>query len=106
MQKLLISIMFCATLVAGCSVHKLEIQQGNIITDDMLAQLKTGMSTKQVKFLLGSPQLLDPFHKNRWDYIYSLRENGKRTAYKHLILYFEDDTLSKIEQRNGDNSNG
>lgn len=101
MQKLLISIMFCATFVLGCSPHQLEIQQGNIITDEMLAQLKPGMSTRQVRFLMGSPQLNDPFHPERWDYIYSLRQDGERVAYKHLILYFDGDTLSHIEHEKG-----
>lgn len=102
MQKLLISVMFCATFVFGCSPHKLEIQQGNIITEEMLAQLKPGMTASQVRFLLGSPQLLDPFHKDRWDYLYSLRQNGERIGYRHLILYFDGDTLSRIEQNSGD----
>ncbi len=104
MQKLLISIIFCATFVFGCSPHKLEIQQGNIITEEMLAQLKPGMTTSQVRFLLGSPQLLDPFHKNRWDYIHSLGQSGKQVEYRHLILYFDGDTLSRIERDNGDES--
>ncbi len=96
MQKLLISTLLCASLVSACSIHKLEIQQGNIVTADMLEKLKPGMTTQQVKFVMGSPQLSDPFLKNRWDYLYSLREKGKEIEHKHLVLYFENDVLTNI----------
>ena len=99
MQKLLIYTILMATFLIGCSPAKLEIQQGNIITADMLAKVEVGMTTSQVRFLLGSPQLVDPFRSNRWDYVYSLRQDGKETKYKHLILFFEGDILSKIEER-------
>ncbi len=99
MQKLLISTLFCASLISGCSVHKLEIQQGNVVSAEMLEKLKPGMTMRQVKFLMGSPQLQDPFHKNRWDYLYSFREEGQEVERKHLVLHFEDDILSRIEER-------
>ena len=100
MQKLLIYISLCASLLfAGCSPHKLEIQQGNIITPEMVEKLKTGMTPNQVRFLLGSPQLIDPFRSNRWDYLYSLKKDGEETQRKHLVLYFDDNLLSKIETR-------
>ena len=96
MQKLLISTLLCASLMSACSVHKLEIQQGNVVTPEMVEKLKPGMTTKQVKFVMGSPQLADPFHKDRWDYFYSLRKDGELVEKKHLILYFEGDVLSRI----------
>ncbi len=96
MQKLLISALLCASLVSACSVHKLEIQQGNVVAPDMVEKLKPGMTAKQVRFVMGSPQLTDPFHKDRWDYLYTLRSNGKITEKKHLILFFEGDVLSRI----------
>ncbi len=99
MQKLLIYISLCASLLfAGCSAHKLEIQQGNIVTPEMVEKLKVGMTTNQVRFVMGSPQLTDPFHSNRWDYLYSLKQDGKQTKQKHLILFFEQDKLSRIEE--------
>ena len=100
MQKLLIYIVICGSLLLGCSPHKLEIQQGNIITPEMLEKLKPGMSQNQVRFVLGSPQLTDPFHANRWDYLYSLRQDGEETERKHLILYFDGDNLSRFEETN------
>lgn len=99
MQKLLISISLCASLLLGCSPHKLEIQQGNMITADMLEKLAVGMNKNQVRFILGSPQLTDPFHPNRWDYLYSLRENNEATERKHLVLYFENEILSRFEAK-------
>lgn len=99
MQKLLIYTMFIATLIAGCSPHKLEIQQGNIITPEMLEKIEPGMTTKQVRFVLGTPQLIDPFRSDRWDYVYSLTQQDVETERRHLILFFEDGVLSKIEER-------
>jgi len=98
MRKLLIPILLCSGLLFGCAAHKLEIQQGNIITPEMMEKLEVGMTTSQVRFLLGSPQLVDPFHKDRWDYLYSLRQEGAETESKHLILIFEGDTLKEIIQ--------
>ncbi len=70
-----------------------------MITTEMVAKLEVGMNKNQVRFILGSPQLTDPFHPNRWDYLYSLRENKVETERKHLVLYFEDETLSRFEAR-------
>ena len=99
MQKLLISLSLCATLfIAGCSVHKLEIQQGNLVTADALEQLQIGMTRKQVKFLLGTPLIQDPFHHDRWDYLYTLKISRQPLQRQRLTLYFEGDTLSRIEK--------
>lgn len=96
MQKLLISALLCASLVSACSVHKLEIQQGNVVTPEMVEKLKLGMTAKQVKFVMGSPQLTDPFNKDRWDYLHTLTSNGKMAEKRHLILFFEGDVLIRI----------
>lgn len=99
MRKILIPTLLCASLLIGCSPHRLEIQQGNIITSEMMEKLKPGMTASQVRFLLGSPQLVDPFHDGRWDYLYSLRQDGEETEAKHLVLIFDGDKLSTITQR-------
>ena len=62
----------------------------------MLEQLKTGMSKRQVRFLLGEPLLVDPFRDNRWDYVYYTNMSGKITESPRLTLYFEDDALVDI----------
>ena len=101
MQKLRISCLLNASLLMGCSIHKLEIQQGNVVTPEMMETLKIGMTTRQVRFILGSPQLVDPFRENRWDYIYRLRQEGEVIENSRLTVYFEGDTLSRIEKDSG-----
>jgi outer membrane protein assembly factor BamE len=92
-------------LVAGCGVpripgitpYKPDIQQGNFVSQEMVQQLKTGMTREQVRFLLGTPLLTDIFHADRWDYIY-WREatDGKRESRK-LALFFTDGKLARME---------
>ncbi|MCP3669101.1 MAG: outer membrane protein assembly factor BamE [Gammaproteobacteria bacterium] len=116
MQKLFISGFFIATLfVGGCStmddmgnampnvlteiplVYKPEVQQGNVVTQEMVDKLQPGMNRRQVTYILGTPLLVDAFHQDRWDYIYT-RETGGGTDNKEQIsLFFEDDTLIKVE---------
>ena len=96
MQKLLIYTILMATFLIGCSPAKLEIQQGNIITADMLAKVEVGMTTSQVRFLLGSPQLVDPFRSNRWDYVYTFSSKGVQRKYDRVTLHFNNDRLAKI----------
>lgn len=98
MQRILISI-FCAAclaLTAGCAIQKLNIQQGNVVDEAMLKQIQPGMNKRQVRFVLGTPLLTDPFHPDRWDYVYMERRHNEIQARRHLTLYFSDDTLSKI----------
>lgn len=96
MRKLLILLL--AAGLGGCSIYRLEIQQGNVIEQKDLARLHTGMDKQQVVFLMGTPLLNDPFHKDRWDYVYLLR-NGKGEVSKRrrVTLYFSGDTLARIE---------
>lgn len=96
MQKLLISFMVCATLLSACSVHKLEIQQGNVVTPEMIQDVQTGMTSSQIRFVLGSPQLISPFHKDRWDYIYTTKQADGIENQRRLTVYFENEVVSKI----------
>lgn len=85
-------------LLAGCSsvpslVYKIEIQQGNVITQEMVNKLKPGMTRSQVRFALGSPMISDAFHENRWDYVYRLEQRGKLVEQRHLAVFFEGDKL-------------
>jgi outer membrane protein assembly factor BamE len=103
MKKLLVIITCFASLCLGsCSisewslVHKIDIQQGNVITQDTINQLKPGMSRRQVQFVAGSPMLSDVFHQDRWDYVYMMKPGrGKRTT-EHVSLFFENDALVRI----------
>ncbi|MDH5178868.1 MAG: outer membrane protein assembly factor BamE [Gammaproteobacteria bacterium] len=101
MRKILISTGICLFLLtAGCSVHRLDVQQGNIIDGKTLDKLKAGMSKKQVIYLLGTPVLQDPFHPNRWDYIYTFKSGENNTVEKkNLTLYFKGDSLQKFENQ-------
>lgn len=98
MQKIIISIA-CATLMtlSACSVHKVDIQQGNVITPEMRSQLKVGMSKRQVSFVLGSPLLIDPLHRDRWDYLYSLSKGRKALEIQRMALFFEGDKLARVD---------
>jgi outer membrane protein assembly factor BamE len=102
MNKILISLVLGLTLVLnGCSnfslVHVPDIQQGNIITSEMVAQLETGMSKRQVRFLLGTPLLQDVFHRDRWDYPFTMKKRNEPIEIKHFSLFFEGDLLVSFE---------
>ena len=77
-------------------VYKIDIQQGNAISSEMLMKLKPGMTKAQVRFVLGTPLIKDTFHKERWDYIYVMRLNDIVFEKRHVILNFADELLKNI----------
>ena len=101
------SISFClaALALSACNnvgsmdfpgVYKIGIPQGNIITQDMVDQLRPGMTKRQVIFVMGTPLVRDPYHQDRWDYIYVKRNGMKVLDDAHLTVIFEGDSLSSI----------
>ena len=99
MRHFLISALFLS-LLAGCSSigpHHIDVQQGNALDQENVARLKTGLNRSQVRFLLGTPLIVDPFRTDRWDYVYLYYKAGKLTEQKHITLFFEGDTLVRIE---------
>ncbi|QEY59247.1 outer membrane protein assembly factor BamE [Pseudomonas sp. C27(2019)] len=81
-------------VLAGCSfpgVHKIDIQQGNVVTQDMVDQLRPGMTTRQVRFIMGTPLIADTFNSNRWDYLYSIQLAGGTRKQERISLIFNDD---------------
>lgn len=96
-------------VVQGCSstrfptkdnlplVHKIDIQQGNVITQEMLAQLELGMEKKKVLYIMGSPIITDTFHNDRWDYVYSYKKGRGVAEQRHVTLFFKDDLLKRVE---------
>lgn len=83
--------------IPGITPYKPEIQQGNYVSQDMIAQLKPGMTREQVRFLLGTPLITDIFHGDRWDYVYWLEaEDGKRQT-RRVALFFNDNKLERIQ---------
>jgi outer membrane protein assembly factor BamE len=91
-------------LLAGCSSvpslpYKIEIQQGNVITHEMMEKLKPGMTRAQVRYVLGSPMISDAFHDNRWDYVYRLEQEGRLIEQHRITVFFENDRLTHTEGR-------
>ncbi|WP_166364534.1 outer membrane protein assembly factor BamE [Pseudomonas akapageensis] len=86
--------------LAGCSfpgVYKIDIQQGNVVTQDMIDQLRPGMTRKQVRFIMGNPLITDTFHTNRWDYLYSLQPGGGERQQERISVFFNSsDQLSGL----------
>lgn len=98
-----IKVLFLFIILAGCQsvefpyVYKIDIPQGNIVTQDKVKQLKKGMTKDEVVFLLGSPMLLDAFHNNRWDYYYAFTSANREHFTHHVTLFFTADKLHKID---------
>ena len=98
MRRVLILIisLFISQLLTSCA-YKPDVQQGNTFDDKQLSQLKVGMTPQQVTFVMGTALLKDPFHKNRWDYLYTLAKGKGKTKRRLLTVYFKDDKVSKID---------
>lgn len=77
--------------------YKIDIQQGNAVTQEMVAKLKPGMTPAQVRFALGTPLVVDPFRINRWDYVYRMEKAGQLMETRRITVVFEDDKLKGIE---------
>jgi outer membrane protein assembly factor BamE len=87
-----------ACFLAAC-VYRMDIQQGNLLDGEQVDQLEVGMTRSQVRFLLGTPMVIDTFDANRWDYIYSLRHTRTReVTRRHLVVWFDGDTVARIEE--------
>ena len=92
----LASLAACGLRIPGITPYKIDIQQGNFISQDMVAQLKPGMSKDQVRLALGTPLLTDIFHAERWDYVYWREaENGAREMRK-IAIFFNDGKLDRV----------
>ena len=98
MRTTLPILFLLAALLAGCNLlYKPEVQQGTLLSAEMLANLKPDLTKRQVRLLLGSPPVSDTFHPERWDYVYSVSRAGEKVTPQHLTLYFRNDTLVRAE---------
>ena len=99
MRRVLILIisLFFSQLLVSCA-YKPDVQQGNTLDDKQIALLKPGMTQQQVVFIMGTALLKDPFHKNRWDYIYTYTKGRGKAERRLLTLYFKNNRLSKIDK--------
>ena len=77
-------------------VYRPTVQQGSVVTQEQVNQLKPGMSRRQERFVLGSPTLQDVFHENRWDYPYSIRNGGELLSSSHVTVFFDGDSLVNV----------
>ena len=92
----LVTVIFALTACAQS--YKLEIQQGNVITGQQLGKLQQGMSPREVRYLLGTPLIIDPFHKNRWDYFYSKHQGSTQLEkQKRVTIIFDNERLIRLE---------
>ena len=91
-------ILVSLTASTGC-VYRQSIAQGNLIEQEDLDQVEIGMTRNQIRFLLGTPMIDDPFHKDRWDYVYYLKVGREDATFKRWIsIFFENDLVSEIHK--------
>ncbi|MGH8600114.1 MAG: outer membrane protein assembly factor BamE, partial [Burkholderiales bacterium] len=95
---LVLSLAACsATGIPGITPYKINVQQGNVVTQDMLTKLKSGMTRSQVRYVMGTPLITDPFHPDRWDYVYSFSKHGGKAQERRITVVFNNDRLAHIE---------
>ena len=82
----------------GIAPYKIEIQQGNFISQEAVSQLKEGMSKDQVRQIMGTPLLTDIFHAERWDYIYTRATTDGRKEKRGLSVYFQDGKMVRVDE--------
>lgn len=102
MKNTIICTSFFVVLVSGCGKmiphYKIDIEQGNVLNKELVNRIRPGMTKKQVRYILGTPVIVDTFHKNRWDYVYTYRKGGKKKIDKKtLSLFFENDKVVRLE---------
>ena len=98
-RNLLPALLAAAALLGGC-VYRPDIQQGNLLTMEDIRKVEVGMSRSQVRFLLGTPMVSDPFAPHRWDYVYRMQYGRDRAVITaHFVVWFEGDKVSRVETR-------
>jgi len=101
--KFSIALLIVALNLTGCTyfqfpgVHRVEVQQGNIITQEMVDQLRPGMTKSQVRYIMGTPIIADTFDQDRWDYYYSRKKGKEKEERETVIIYFINGKLSSIQ---------
>lgn len=86
--------------LTGCifpGVFRIDVAQGNIVTDKMVAQLQPGMTREQVLYVMGTPIIQDTLHPGRWDYVYSISRAGATPELYHVTLYFKGNQFVRVE---------
>ena len=102
MMRRLVALLLSTLALSGCSefqvpgVYRIDVQQGNIITQEQLAVLKPGMEKRKVQFILGTPLVTDAFNQQRWDYYYSLEKAGEERVQRIISVFFEGNLLKRV----------
>ena len=99
MTKLKSYLLIILIMLSSACVYQANVAQGNFIEDKYLDQIEVGMTKNQVRFLMGTPMIDDPFHENRWDYVYYLTiGRDKALVKKWVSVLFQDNKVSKIDK--------
>lgn len=102
-RPLATSLAACVLLGVGACVHRIDIQQGNFLDQEDVARVSVGMTRIQVRALLGTPMVADPFHDSRWDYVYYLKKGRwRKPEFRHFIVHFDaGDKVERIDWPTG-----
>ena len=95
-MRILIPLLTAAALATTGCIYKLDVQQGNVVTQESVSKLKKGMTKSEVRNVLGTPLLMDAFHGNRWDYYFSTQLKGRLTDRTKFSVFFDNDRLVSI----------
>src|SRR6476619_4497685 len=101
LRSLLAVLVLAMAALAGCSwvpswgVYKIDVNQGNFVTQDLVERLRVGQTKSQVRAILGTPLVADAFHANRWDYVYRFETSGRLREEHRLVILFDDDKVTK-----------
>jgi outer membrane protein assembly factor BamE len=96
----ILTVLLSFIFISACSipqVYKLTVQQGNIVTQDMLDELKVGMTKRQVAYVMGTPLIRSPYQQERWDYIYTLERRDKVVKEYQVTVFFKDEIYTHFE---------
>ena len=83
--------------IPGITPYRMDIQQGNYVSQDMVSQLRPGMTRDQVRLILGTPLLTDIFHANRWDYVYWHEDAKGNREERRIAVHFDGDKLARLD---------
>ena len=84
-----LALLFCLLPLAACDIYRVDVQQGNVITESMLSELKPGMDQLQVRTILGTPLLRNPWSDDRWVYVYSFKPAYGEREQRHVYVIFD-----------------
>ena len=94
---LLAGLVGCGSNFGFPGVYRINVEQGNVVTEEMVEQLRPGLNRRQVRYIMGTPLIEDSFHEDRWDYRYLLRNGNELLSETQLTLWFEEDELVRVE---------